>query len=255
VTFAILGVDPANGLLGVAQTTAPIAVGSRCPRVLPGVGVAVSQGNTQPGLSYVMLDALQQGASADEALQRALRSDPFPQMRQLAVMRPDGTSAAHSGTALNAFAGHHVEAGLAIIGNGLTGADVVSAIIDMWRAKASSELEDRLASALAAGRDAGGDRNGHASAVLLVADTDQRWPRTDLRVDWSPRSENSGDAVDALLNLTRQYVPMIPYYAARARDPMTPDFETWRSTDRHQSGQGAMSSQPPPKRQGDVGGI
>jgi uncharacterized Ntn-hydrolase superfamily protein len=227
MTFAILGADPARGLAGVAQATAPIAVGSRCPRVVPGVGVAVSQGNTQPGLSYAMLDALQRSRSAPDAMRDALAADPFPDMRQLAVMAHDGSAAAHSGASLVDWAGHHVEPGFAVIGNGLAGPNVVPAIVAAWRSSSGMLLEERLVAALTAGRDCGGDKNGHQSAVLLVADMSQRWPRTDLRVDWSP---GSPDAVDRLSELTDQYAPMIPYYAARAQDPHAPDYDTWLAT-------------------------
>jgi uncharacterized Ntn-hydrolase superfamily protein len=230
MTYAILAAYPETGLIGFAQTTAPIAVGARCHQARSQVGIAVSQGNTQPNHAFAMIDALADGLTPDDCMSQIAALDPYFSRRQLALVTADGRAIAHTGADLNTFAGQHVGAGLAIIGNGLASGDVITRMRDAWAAGHGQLLERRLLTALTAGHDAGGDMNGHNSAVLKVMSGTYRWARTDLRIDWPSGAANGRDAVDDLGLLFDRYEPMIPYYEARAADPTIPDFETWRAS-------------------------
>jgi uncharacterized Ntn-hydrolase superfamily protein len=229
MTFAIVAADPAAGLVGIAQATAPMAVGSRCPHVLAGVGAACVQGNTHPGLALDALAALESGASPAAAIDRLAATDLHFPLRQIAIVAAGGAVAAHTGTDLTAWAGHVTDAGFAAMGNGLASADVVAAMVESWRSSTNPSFELRLVDALLAGCRAGGDVNGQNSAVLKVSEAGLAWPRTDLRIDWHPRNSTGKDAADMLHEHALRYVPMIPYYAARLADPQVPDFDMWQT--------------------------
>jgi uncharacterized Ntn-hydrolase superfamily protein len=218
MTFAIVAVDSERGLIGVAQTSSPIAVGARCPQIRSGVGAACSQGNTDPQLAVDAIAMLGASVAPATILERFRLSDPQFHRRQVAVLDRTGAAAVHTGPGLNDVAAHATGIGFAIVGNGLTGADVVPRVEAAWRENTGNLLEWRLLDALTAGRDAGGDKFGHRSAVLKVhgaADV----ARTDLRIDWCEKATAGHDAVDALRTLLRMWAPLIGLYQKRPHEP------------------------------------
>jgi uncharacterized Ntn-hydrolase superfamily protein len=74
-----------------------MAVGSRCPWLLPGVGAVASQNITLPSLGPQILSALEAGASVEQALKQALAEDRFREYRQVAAIDANGEVAAFSG--------------------------------------------------------------------------------------------------------------------------------------------------------------
>ena len=94
--------------------------------------------------------------------------------------------------------------------------------------EAFGEIKDeRLLCALEAGRDAGGQATesgeplAERSAVLMVRGDDVV-EDLDLRVD------ASDDAIGDLRRVHAAYVPYLPYYHLRARDPAhTPPQDVW----------------------------
>src|SRR4029453_10198532 len=75
-TFAISARCPATGKYGVAISTRPIGVGSRCPFIKPGVGVVVTMAVTDPRLGPLGLRLLDLGYSPSRALSEIPASDP-----------------------------------------------------------------------------------------------------------------------------------------------------------------------------------
>lgn len=72
MTLSISARCPESGQLGIAISSSSMAVGSRCPWLLPGVGAVASQNITLPSLGPHILGALEAGASVEQALNLAL---------------------------------------------------------------------------------------------------------------------------------------------------------------------------------------
>ena len=105
-TFSIVAHDATSGMLGVAISTRVPAVGAVCPFARAGVGAISTQAWTNPLLGIDGLDLLEQGYSAEEALQKLLGADPDPEMRQIIAVDMEGRSAAHTGSETDPWQGH-----------------------------------------------------------------------------------------------------------------------------------------------------
>lgn len=212
MTFSIVARCPQSGQLGIAISSSSIAVGARCPWLLPGVGAVSSQNITLPLLGPRILSQLQSGTLPEQALHRALEEDGFSQYRQVTVIDLGGRMAHFSGEqTLGTFSVSEGEDCIAA-GNMLASP---ATIAEMTRAFAATrgELTTRLIAALRAGLSAGGEAGPvHSAAVQVVAA--QAWPLVDLRVDWS-----DGDPISELETLWRAYQPQMADYLIRALDP------------------------------------
>lgn len=181
-TFSIIARCARTGQLGVAVATAVPAVGSMCPCIQSGIGAASTQAWVNPYLALTALAGLEKGAAAAQALASALADDEAREFRQIGLVDANGEVAAHTGAECTPWAGQILEAGVAIIGNMLTGPEVLDAMIKAFNASADAELAERLMLALEAGDAAGGDRRGKQSAALRVH-ADEAYPLLDIRVD------------------------------------------------------------------------
>jgi uncharacterized Ntn-hydrolase superfamily protein len=214
VTFSLAARDPATGAFGMVLSSSSPAVAARCLHLRPGVGAAASQNVTNPALGPRLLDRLQAGATAPEAVTAVTGQEPYPDYRQLAVVDAAGRVAHFSGTrtlGIHAAAtGHQVVA----TGNLLANAHVPQAMIDAYEAATAATFEERLLAAFTAGLEAGGEEGPVRSAGLAVVE-DVAWRVTDLRVD---------DADDPAAELTRLLALWLPHkrdYLVRATDPQT----------------------------------
>ena len=97
MTFSLAARCARTGMFGAAVTTSSIAVGSRCPFAAAGVGAALTQHMTDPRLGPLMLDRLQRGDNAQQAVDAAIAVTPGPEWRQLAVIDNQGRTASYSG--------------------------------------------------------------------------------------------------------------------------------------------------------------
>jgi uncharacterized Ntn-hydrolase superfamily protein len=117
---------------------------------------------------------LEQGVSAEEALEKALSADDDAPNRQVGVIGLDGGSAQHTGEETNDWAGHRSGLNYVTQGNLLVGPEVLEAVAQSFESTEGGRrhLSDRLIEALAAGQAAGGDaRKGRLqSAAVVVAD-------------------------------------------------------------------------------------
>lgn len=220
MTYTVVAFDAKQGLLGLAQASSPMAVGSRCLHLRAGVGAVTTQGHTDPALGPQALDLLAQGLTPAAAIE-ALSEAPFYGHRQLGIVDARGRVAAATGPATAEHRGHLVGDGFVVLGNHLATADVLPRMRQAWLAHADATFEYRLFAAVKAGRDAGGDLLGNRSAGIRVVGA-TALPRTDLRVDWQPGP--GADAVDTLADLVDRWVPLIDYYQRR---PLEPDLGAW----------------------------
>lgn len=168
-TFSIVGIDPANGDLGVAVASRYFSVGSVVPWAMAGVGAVATQANVNVGYGQQAIDLLRQGLTAQQVLTRLLAEDTFPgkESRQLAIIDAKGNVAVHTGPGATAWAGDLKGATWSAQGNILTGPQVVEAMGKAFEST-RGELAEKLFAALKAGDDAGGDSRGRQSASLLV---------------------------------------------------------------------------------------
>ncbi len=86
-----------RGKFGVAISTRPMAVGTRCPFVKPGLGVVVTMAVTDPRLGPLGLRLLGLGYSAAKTLEEIAVSDPHIEHRQISVIDRDGNAVARTG--------------------------------------------------------------------------------------------------------------------------------------------------------------
>ena len=181
-TFSIIARCPRTGQLGVAVASAVPAVGSMCPFIVSGVGAVSTQSWVNPYLALTTLAQLENGAAAIDALSAALAGDEASGFRQLGVVDGSGATAAHTGGECTPWAGEALGMGVAVIGNMLTGPEVLRAMAAAFEDKKSEDLAERLMSALEAGDAAGGDKRGKQSAALRVH-ADEVYAFIDIRVD------------------------------------------------------------------------
>jgi uncharacterized Ntn-hydrolase superfamily protein len=212
MTFAIAARCAETGRLGVAISTRAVAVSSRCPFIAPGLGLVVSMQRTDPRLGPLGLKLLGLGYSAQKVLDEIAASDPGIEHRQVCVIDRDGNAAARTGRNHRVWSGAFVEKGMVAMGNNLTSEKTAADMRDAWHAARGKALEERLLTALEAGRDAGGQNGGQHSAGLHSYDREV-YAYVDLRVD---------EHVEPVAELRRIYEvhkPLIPYYYGRPGQP------------------------------------
>ncbi len=220
MTFTVLGRDPASGALGIGIATYSLAVGATCPRIMPGVGVVTSQASTNPAIGDELMELLLSGTDDPaSALDRAVANDEHPEFRQVALLTRDGRTFVHSGENTKPFSGYVNGENCVAVGNFLTGANVLAAMVQAFETdRASESLAEKLLSALEAGKKTGGQSGpnrthlAERSACLMIATSGEKFP-IDIRVDFST------DAIPALRDAFVAYDVMHTYYLARAEDP------------------------------------
>jgi uncharacterized Ntn-hydrolase superfamily protein len=210
VTFSIAATD-GQGRFGIAVSSSSPAVAARCAHLRDNVGAVSSQNITDPRLGALLLDRLQTGASAREAVAAIALEAPSVDYRQLVVLDAHGGSAVFSGAHT---LGVHAEgrgSNSVAAGNMLANQEVPQAMCDAFEA-ATGELEVRLLGALRAAVEAGGEEGPVRSAGISIV-SGHGWRDTDLRVDWHD------DPINELGKLLQAWLPQREDYVVRALDP------------------------------------
>ena len=238
-TFSIVAHDLENGDLGVAVQSKFLAVGAVVSWARAGVGAVATQSwaNTTYGPEGLRLMA--EGLSAQDALEKLIEADEERDRRQAGVVDARGNAAAYTGDDCFDWAGHVVGEGFACQGNILVSEATVQAMARTFE-ESEGELADRLAAALAAGQEAGGDSRGRQSAALLVVRKEggyggfnDRW--IDLRVDDHPRPIQE---LQRLLELHKLY-----FFKSKAEDLLPLEGELAREVQEILSELGYYSGQ------------
>jgi uncharacterized Ntn-hydrolase superfamily protein len=211
MTFSIVARCAKTGQFGMAISSSSPAVAARCAHVRAGIGAVASQNITDPTLGPLMLDHLEAGLSAPDALKAVALNRLHLDYRQLLVVDGTGATAIHSGHRVLGIWGEAQAADCAAGGNLLASEWVPMAMV---RAFTSSigHLGERLLLALEAGLAAGGEAGPVHSAGLKLADR-LSWPLVDLRIDWA---ENPIGMLRAAWDV---YAPQMAAYVQRAEDP------------------------------------
>jgi uncharacterized Ntn-hydrolase superfamily protein len=196
----------------VISSSSP-AVAARCAHARAGVGVAATQNITDPTLGPRLLDLMEAGASAPDAMAEVVATAPHIGFRQLLCVDAAGRVASHSGARTLGLWALAEGPGVIAGGNLLADRGVPAAMVAGFAA-ATGSFGDRLVAGLLAGRDAGGEAGPVHSAGLLVVDRES-WPVAWLRVDWSEAAR----PIEELARAWEVYQPQMAAYVQRAKDP------------------------------------
>jgi uncharacterized Ntn-hydrolase superfamily protein len=176
-TYSIVARDPETGQLGVAVQSHWFAVGTLVPWAEAGVGAVATQSFVDVRYGAGGLELLRRGMPAGRALQRLLKADPTPDVRQVGMIDARGNIAQHTGRHCIPYAGHLAGADFAVQANLMTVEGVPEAMARAFQ-KAGGSLAERLLAALEAAQALGGDLRGKQSAAILVVRgraTDRPW--------------------------------------------------------------------------------
>jgi uncharacterized Ntn-hydrolase superfamily protein len=199
-------------MFGVVVSSSSPAVAARCAHARAGVGAATTQNVTDPRLGPQLLDAMQRGMGAREALAEVVAGAEFAEYRQLTAVDQVGGVASYSGErTLGTYRTVEGE-GVVAAGNLLASPDVPAAMVGGFMAREQDDLGDRLVYALGMGLAAGGEEGPVQSAGLVLVDR-VPWYVADLRVDWSD------DPIGDLARLWELWKPQMNDYLTRALNP------------------------------------
>jgi uncharacterized Ntn-hydrolase superfamily protein len=179
-TFSILAMSPDSRLMGVAVASGSTSVGDRVPHAKPGVGVIATQAYTNVAYGIKGLELLANGLSPKQTLDRLLMEDPRRELRQAAIMDFKRRKAVFTGVNAPEFRGEIVGESYVVIGNLLATKEVVKSMAEEFE-RYSGDLAWRMAKALKAGSECGGDRRGEKSAALIVISTEE--VEVEIKVD------------------------------------------------------------------------
>lgn len=166
-TFSIVAVDTSTGEIGIAVASKVFDVGYVVPWIRTGIGGVASQALANPYLGQMILEKLEEGYSAKDALEFAISQDTLREERQVGVVDFKGNSFAFTGKETFPWAGHRTGKFVSVQGNILTGPEVVDTMIKIFLSS-TGPLSERLLLALEAGEAAGGDKRGKQSASIIV---------------------------------------------------------------------------------------
>jgi len=221
-TLSISARCPKTGALGLAVASGSVAIGSRCPHLIPQLGVISTQGFTNPRLAPLALDLLRHALSPSEVIASLRQYDRWIDFRQISILAADGALAVHTGPRVAPWCGQWSGPGLIVMGNGLADGGPLSAMEVAYAAGAALPLHRRLLGAIERGKSIACGRNGLQSAALLCCGPEQR-TRIDLRVDLA-----EVDAVAELRRAAERYAPLVSYYETWPDNPAIGDWWDWQ---------------------------
>lgn len=166
-TFSIVAIDPVTEEYGIAVASKVFDVGYIVPWIRVGVGAVATQAYTNPFLGPMILDSIEKGYSAKEALEINLGTDSLKEERQVGIVDFSGNSIAFTGSNTLPWAGHKIAQYVAVQGNILVGEGVIDTMFKTFT-NSQGPLGERLLMALESGEGAGGDKRGKQSAALIV---------------------------------------------------------------------------------------
>jgi uncharacterized Ntn-hydrolase superfamily protein len=190
-SYSIVARDSASGQLGVAVQSYYFGVGGVVPWAEAGVGVVATQAFVNMDHGPEGLALMRQGLSAAQALERLLQRDEEREIRQVALVDAQGGVAVHTGQRCIAAAGHLSGDGFSVQANMMVKEDIWPAMKGAYE-ESTSDLCNRLLTALEAAQAAGGDIRGQQAAAMVIVSgrrTEQPWRERlfDLRVEDHPR--------------------------------------------------------------------
>ena len=212
MTFSLVARCAETGMFGMAVASSSPAVAARCAYARARVGAVASQNVTDPSLGPKMLDLMERGLDAKQALEELKTRANFLEYRQILAVDHLGQTAIHSGeNSLGIWT--QAEAKNVASGGNLLANDQVPAAIVSGFISAKGHIGDRLLAAMRAGLDAGGEAGPIHSAGMKVVDK-VPWPVADLRCDWTEDCP-----INEIEKVWQIYKPQLDAYLQRALNP------------------------------------
>jgi uncharacterized Ntn-hydrolase superfamily protein len=219
MSYSVIARCARSGRLGIGIASYTMAVGAYCDgAVRPNVGATMTQDVPLQRNNRLAINSLADGATPNLALAMLRANDEHFEYRQVAIVDREGVAAAHTGSKVPGIKGQRVGSGFVVIGSGLASENVLDAIVANLEASGSLDFDERLLSALEAGRGAGGLLGSKGPvperAVAVIVWHKQDYSELDLRVDL-----REDGAIAALRAMYADYKPTAEYYEERARHP------------------------------------
>ena len=212
MTFSLVARCAKTGMFGIAISSSSPAVAARCSFARAKVGAVASQNVTDPTLGPLTLDLMQNGLSAEQAIQNIQSIGKFIEYRQVLAIDKTGMTSIHSGpNSLGIWTqaeGKNVAAG----GNLLSNESIPQSIVDAF-ISSDGHIGDRLITAMRSGLTAGGEAGPVHSAGIKIVDK-MTWPIADLRCDWTTNCP-----IEEVAKAWDVYKPQLDAYVQRAIDP------------------------------------
>ena len=186
-TYSIVAYDEETGELGVAVQSHWFSVGSLVPWAKAGVGAVATQSFVKVEYGPEGLLRMENGQSAQEALNGLISEDSGESVRQVAMIDVHGDVAAHTGSKCIYAAGHLIGKNYSVQANLMDKESVWPAMAKAFEG-AEGDLAEKMMMALEAAEIEGGDIRGKQSAAMLIVSgnpTGVAWKDIvlDLRVD------------------------------------------------------------------------
>ncbi|MFK7855556.1 MAG: DUF1028 domain-containing protein [Granulosicoccus sp.] len=212
MTFSLVARCADTGMFGLAISSSSPAVAARCAFARAGIGAVATQNVTDPSLGPAMLDLMQSGLSAEQAITRLQKISRFMEYRQVLAVDHTGLSAIHSGEKALGIWTQANERNVASGGNLLANDRIPQTVVDGFLST-PGHIGDRLLAAMQRGLEAGGEAGPLHSAGMLIVDK-VSWPVADLRCDWTEACP-----IENLATAWTIYKPQLSDYLQRALDP------------------------------------
>ncbi|MBG9542321.1 DUF1028 domain-containing protein [Cytobacillus firmus] len=167
MTFSIIGYDQKEKEWGIAVQSKFLGVGAVVPFAKAGIGAVATQSYANTSYGPRALQLMEEGKTAEEALEIITKDDPEKELRQVGLLDSMGNPATFTGEGCYDWAGGMTGPHFAAQGNILVDEKTVEAMGQTF-ISTDGTLAERLLAALNAGQAAGGDSRGQQSAALLV---------------------------------------------------------------------------------------
>lgn len=170
-TFSIVAYDPATESWGIGVASKFLGVGSVVPWANAEIGAIATQSYANTTYGPEGLKLLQQGKSAEEAIQVLTEADELRERRQVGIVDADGNPATFTGKECLPWAGGKTGKHYSCQGNILAGPEVVDDMAEAYETT-QGPLAWRIMAALEAADAAGGDVRGRQSAAIYIVKKD-----------------------------------------------------------------------------------
>lgn len=187
-TYSIVARDTATGEMAVGVQSHWFSVGPLVAWGKSGVGVVATQSFVNPEYGPRGLELMEEGKTAEEALEEIANSDSGREYRQVAFLDSHGNTAAFTGQNCVEAASHITEENFSVQANMMLNEETVPAMAESFSRNSHLPLAERVLEALKAAQETGGDIRGKQSAALIVVGAnrvEESWKdkKIDLRVD------------------------------------------------------------------------
>ncbi len=186
-TYSIVAYDENTGELGVAVQSHWFSVGFLVPWAKAGVGAVATQSFVKVEYGPEGLKRMENGQSAEEALEGLIAEDKGEAVRQVAMIDINGNVAAHTGENCIYAAGHQIGENFSVQANLMEKESVWPAMAVAFE-NTNGDLAEKMMASLEAAEEEGGDIRGKQSAAMLIVSgepTGESWKDIimDIRVD------------------------------------------------------------------------